>query len=153
MEKIHPDNAGLGVHDRSIMACHLSTDGYGQTSKQIHHFSTMAKEIEPLADWLPQGVARTRPRRLPVSTSSQSTPFWRTILRTCSPTLAKPSTLRDARPASARPSGWLRCRSLVLSGGDLRNTILRVGRQGTALTVAEMGVDMSRFPTDRHLTA
>jgi transposase len=52
MEVLHPRCGGLDVHQKSVAACVLASDGQGRPRKEVRAFGTTTADLLALSDWL-----------------------------------------------------------------------------------------------------
>ena len=55
MDTVFANCAGLDVHKKFVVACHLWRAPDGQVHKEIRRFGTMTADLEALAAWLVTG--------------------------------------------------------------------------------------------------
>jgi hypothetical protein len=52
MRVVHEQCCGLDVHQKTVVACVLTTNPTGMLHKQVRTFSTMTADLMALSDWL-----------------------------------------------------------------------------------------------------
>lgn len=135
MDDKHSRCAGLDVHKKSMVACVRVAEG-GQVKREHRRFATTTSGLCQLADWL---VAHGCTHAVMESTGVYWKPVWHVLEGHVELLLANPHHVRQipGRKSDMKRLCTLPGVSLVLG----------------AVLLAEIGPDMSRFPTAGHLVS
>jgi transposase len=138
MEVIYECVCGLDVHSASVQACVRRLKA-GRVEQEVRSFGTMTRDILALSDWLAsEGVTHVAMESTGV--------YWKPIYNIFEGRFevllvnAKHVKHVPGRKTDVKDCQWL----AQLPGFDQRSA---------QNVVAEIGKDMSRFPTDDHLAA
>src|SRR6266511_2385126 len=165
MEVVHPQCAGLDVHQHTVVACARVGAGSSVTH-EVRTFATTTQELLALSDWL---TAHGCTHVAMESTGVYWKPVWHVLEGSVELVLANAMHIRNmpGRKSDVNDATWI---ADLLAHGlirgsfvppapiqelrDLTRTRKQLVRETVArVLVAEIGVDMTRFPTAGHLVS
>ena len=136
MEVIVERCAGLDVHKDTVMACVRRWGEGGRREQEVREFRTWTSTLRELRGWLAAGDEDSEAGD---ETAAPATrwPAW--------PAAARGRHRRAERVGAAR--------SEAEAGDEDLSTIPGIATRTAQVVIAEVGVDMTRFPTAKHLAS
>src|SRR5437763_215569 len=159
MERLYSCCCGLDVHKQTVVACLLRPADGGQRRKAIRTFGTTTEALRHLADWL-------RVAGCTHVAMEGSGVYWKPVYNIlggqCTDLLVNAQHIKNVagRKTDVADSAWI---ADLLQHGLLRPSVVPVRAQReprdvirartAEVLLAEIGVDMGRFPSAGHLAA